>query len=80
MQLDGVNGFKVEGELGSIFLPAAGYHTGVRHRYPGELGYYWTSTPSQGNATQAREFYFHPYYRKCHDRGRDNGHVIRAIR
>lgn len=79
-RLGGVSGYMVEGPLGSIFLPAAGYRTGSRYRYPGNLGYYWTSIPVPGDETQAREFYFHQHYRHCHDRGRDNGHVIRAVR
>ena len=77
---NGVNGYMVTGRLGSIFLPAAGYRSGNRYRYAGDMGYYWTSTPVSGDATQAREFYFHQHYRHCHDRGRDNGHVIRAVR
>ena len=77
---DGVDGYLVAGPLGSIFLPAAGYRSGTRYRYAGDLGYYWTSNPVPGDATQAREFYFNQNCRLCYDRGRDNGHVIRAVR
>lgn len=74
-------GYKVEGSLGSIFLPATGYRSGTRYRYPGDTGYYWTSTPSKESATMAREFYFHERYSGGgYDRGRDNGHVIRAVK
>lgn len=79
-QSNGKYGYEIKGELGSIFLPAAGYRSGSRYRYHGDLGYYWTANPSPEDATQAREFYFHLNYRKCHDRGRDNGHTIRAVK
>jgi len=76
-----VQGYEVKGSLGSIFLSAAGYRSGVRYRYPGDLGFYWTSTPSKGSASLAREFFFHEHISGVtFDRGRDNGHVIRAIK
>lgn len=74
-------GYEVRGSLGSIFLPATGYRSGTRFRYPGDLGFYWTSTPSEGNPLTAREFSFHEFLNgEFYDRGRDNGHVIRAIK
>ena len=74
-------GYEVKGKLGSIFLPAVGYRSGNRYRYPGDLGFYWTSTPSEDNAAQAREFFFHESLNgELCNRGRDNGHVIRAIK
>ena len=74
-------GYEVKGSLGSIFLPAVGYRSGNRYRYPGDLGFYWTSTPSEDNTAQAREFFFHESLNgELCNRGRDNGHVIRAIK
>lgn len=48
----GRNGYKVTGPNGnSIFLPAAGWRLGTSLHYAGELGYYWSSTPS-GSGTR----------------------------
>ena len=56
----GKNGYKVTGPSGrSIFLPAAGYRDGSVLDDAGEDGFYWTSTPHEGNAFCACSLYFH---------------------
>lgn len=43
---NGHNGYRVTGPNGhSIFLPATGFYTGVKHVNGGEFGNYWISTP-----------------------------------
>ena len=50
----GVNGYEVTGPNGnSIFLPAAGYCLGSSRYSVGENGYYWSSTPLEGNTSSA---------------------------
>lgn len=47
---NGVKGCKVTGPNGNcIFLPAAGYRYGSSLNYAGDTGYYWSSTPYDGN-------------------------------
>lgn len=47
---NGKNGYKVTGPNGnSIFLPAAGRRYGSSLEYAGSNGYYWSSTPYDGN-------------------------------
>ena len=49
-QVNGVDGSKVIGPNGScIFLPAAGVRYGASLGYVGYNGYYWSSTPYDGN-------------------------------
>lgn len=43
---NGILGYEVKGHNGnSIFLPCAGYRTGLLLHGVGEFGYYWSSTP-----------------------------------
>lgn len=57
---NGVNGYKVMGTNGNnIFIPAAGCRIGLSLQGAGERGYYWTSTPYDGNsAGSACRLYF----------------------
>ena len=50
----GHNGYKVVGPSGkSIFLPAAGWRYGTSLYGVGEYGYYWSSTPYEGDTHYA---------------------------
>ena len=74
-------GYEVKGECGSIFLPATGYWSGNRLRYPGDCGFYWTADSRPDNPAQASEYYFNSQFPgDAFGRGRDCGHVIRAIK
>ena len=77
-ELRGVAGYEVAGPLGSIFLPAGGYHSGNRMRYSGDAGFYWSSTCV--DSTYARELYFHSDYHGFYSSGRDCGRSIRLVR
>lgn len=45
---NGHNGYRVQGPNGkSIFLPAAGGRYGTTLNFAGEIGYYWSPTPSE---------------------------------
>lgn len=77
-ELRGVSGYEVSGPLGSIFLPAGGYHSGNRMRYSGDAGFYWTSTGVTD--TFARELYFHSDFHGFYSSGRDCGRSLRPIR
>ena len=47
---NGVKGCKLTGPNGNhIFLPAAGYRYGSSLYYDGDDGYYWSSSPNDGN-------------------------------
>ena len=55
----GFTGYKVTGPNGqSIFLPAAGNRSGIKLWYRDEVGFYWSSTPDEGNACRAWTVYF----------------------
>ncbi|MGM9866399.1 MAG: hypothetical protein ACI303_00860 [Lepagella sp.] len=47
----GHNGYKVTSKINgkTIFLPATGIRYGTSPDYVGEYGYYWSSTPYEGN-------------------------------
>lgn len=65
------NGYKVIGPNGNyIFLPAAGYRYGTSFNRVGEYGYYWTSSPYEGNAQNAYGLYFNSgaHYVDCYRR------------
>ena len=54
---NGVNGYKVTGPSGaSIFLPAAGNRDGSLHAIAGSNGFYWSSTPYDGNGDRYAYF------------------------
>ncbi len=57
---NGVNGYKVTSKINgkSIFLPAAGYRYRSSHRYAGEYGSYWSSTPYESNTNGYCHLYF----------------------
>ena len=55
----GHNGYLVTGPNGnSIFLPAAGWRYGSSLKFEGEYGYYWSSTPCDGNTEYAFYLFF----------------------
>lgn len=59
-QKNGVNGYLVTGQNGnSIFLPAAGSHSGTTWYDAGTKGAYWTSDVYPDNCKVAYEFYFY---------------------
>lgn len=63
----GQKGYKVTGPSGqSIFLPAASFHLGSSLYRAGECGYYWASTPDEGNAYSAQRLDFHSLYGHGH--------------
>ena len=51
---NGVKGYEVTGPSGaSIFLPAAGYHSGSVLILDGQEGHYWSSTPYGDNGVNS---------------------------
>lgn len=77
------SGFKVTGPNGnSIFLPAGGYYTIGRIRYPGDLGYYWTSTTDSLDATgrKALMLYMNENYSGLYSINKDCGRSIRPVK
>ena len=78
--LNGVNGRKVTGPNGnSIFLPAAGCRYGTSSYYVGSSGYYWSSTPNEGNdyVAYSLDFYSDYYGWDWYDRG--YGQSVRPV-
>ncbi len=77
----GHNGYKVTSKINgnSIFLPAAGFRSGLLLEDDGEYGYYWSATPGESDTQWAYELYFsrssHDVRRDC----RDFGHGIRPV-
>ena len=78
---NGVKGTKMTGPNGnSIFLPASGGRYGSSLNFVGSLGYYWSSTPLDGNDFSAYDLFFKDfsafvnwgYYRS-------NGFTVRPI-
>ena len=77
---NGVNGYKVTGPNGnSIFLPAAGYRDGTSLDYEGSYGFYWSSTPHEGNSDYAYDLYFVDGYYAYHIRSRYSGLSVRPV-
>lgn len=80
-QVNGVNGYRVTGtNSNSIFLPAAGYRHGSSLNGAGNVGWYWSSTPRDGNYGR------NAYYLSFTDGGeyvydffRDYGQTVRPI-
>lgn len=76
----GWNGYKVTGPNGnSIFLPAGGYRGGIKLFYSNECGFYWTSTPDEGNADRAWTVYFGPGGLAVEWKERDFGFCVRPV-
>ncbi len=64
----------------SIFLPAAGYHSGSELIFDGSYGYYWSSSLS---ATPSRAWYIYfsqGYHQGMDSYPRDNGQSVRPVR
>ena len=77
---NGVNGYNVEGPSGaSIFLPAAGDRFGSSLLYAGSSGYYWSSTPSEGNDLSADILRFYSGSHDMSGYARFEGHSVRSI-
>ena len=77
---NGVNGYKVTGPNGnSIFLPAASYCLWSSHRYVGEYGSYWSSTPYESNDYNAYYLSFYSGYHSVGWGSRDYGLTVRPV-
>ena len=76
---NGTNGYSVTGPNGhSIFLPAAGYHSGTSLSNAGSCGYYWSSSLKSDESYQAYCLSFSSgvvkwYYSRC------GGRTVRAV-
>ena len=78
-QKNGVNGYKVIGRNGkSIFLPAAGCRYGSSLYDAGSYGFYWCSTPYDGDG-YAFILYFNIDYQRMGSDGRFIGHSVRPV-
>ena len=76
----GVKGYKVTGPNGnSIFLPAAGYCDGSSRYGVGELGYYWSSVPYEGDDSRAYFLLFGSGFRDAYWDNRYLGHSVRPV-
>ena len=77
---NGVNGYRVTGPNGnSIFLPAAGYCYGSSRYSVGERGYYWGSTPNEGNTNFACDLNFYSGYLNVNWYNRLYGLTVRPV-
>lgn len=77
---DGINGYMITGPNGnSIFLPAAGWLTGVLSHYKEMDGGYWTSTPDYDQEIAIRLLFSHRYVGLNNGYTRDYGHSIRPV-
>ena len=77
---DGVKGYKVTGpNKNSIFLPAAGYRVSIALMGSEVGGYYWCSTPSGNENSEARQLMFDPHTQYTRGFLRDYGNTIRPV-
>lgn len=82
-----VRGYKVTGPNGNwIFLPAAGYRSGLALNRAETRGYYWTSEMSKKSAIMKDYYYNKPYYlylgqnkHKVYVFDRTSGLSVRAV-
>ena len=75
-----VNGYNVTGPNGnSIFLPAAGCRLGTSLNGGGYDGYYWSSTPDDGNDYGAYGLGFYDGYEGVYDLNRGDGRTVRPV-
>ncbi len=80
MEIDGTAGYRVTGKNGhSIFLPAAGWRSGMIHYGAGYRGYYWSSTPDKGTTVLAYYFYFDGSTCRVDWNSRFSGRSIRPV-
>lgn len=79
---NGVNGYRVSKNGKSIFLPAAGYYTGVQTSpySTGNQGYYWSRTLYPTKSYQADYFYFYSDNVDWYYGNRHGGYSVRAVR
>ena len=76
----GVEGYKVTGPNGnSIFLPAAGCCDGSSRNLVGNFGFYWSSTPYEGNDYGAYGLYFRSGYLNAGWDYRYYGFTVRPV-
>ena len=76
--INGKKGYKVTGPNGnSIFLPAAGYRSGLSLYYAGEYGYCCSSTPYESNDFYA---YYLDFISSYHDVGRNRRYYGLSVR
>lgn len=76
----GHNGYKVTGPNGnSIFVPAAGFRYGSSLDAAGDRGYYWSSTPNEGNTQDACLLYFLGSYHYVGWTNRNLGRSVRPV-
>ena len=77
--LDGHKGYKVTGRNGnSIFLPAAGSHSGTV-AFDGEYGCYWSSTPDKNDMKSAYELALTAYHQEVNSSPRACGISVRPV-
>lgn len=80
IEQNGVSGYKVTGPNGcSIFLPAAGYRSGLLLYSAGRNGYYWSSTPYEGSSNNVYSLYFNSNYQSMYYSIRGNGQSVRPV-
>ena len=83
MTLNNVNGrwFTSKKNSCKVFLPAAGCHEGGELYDAGAHGYYWSSTPYEGDPSSAYYLYFRSGYASWYDDGtRTDGYTVRPVR
>ena len=78
---NGVNGYKVTSKSNgnSIFLPAAGYRSGIRLYGAGSSGSYWSSSLNTGNPNNAYHLDFGKSSVDWLYRNRDHGQSVRPV-
>lgn len=77
---NGVSGYKVTSKRNgnSIFLPAAGYHTGLSIAQAGDQGYYWSSSRAH-YSHMAMLLYFYSSNMHLFDHNRYDGCSVRPV-
>ena len=81
----GVNGFLVTSNKPgytdrSIFLPAAGLRSLSELRLSGNIGFYWTTTPSEHIAESACFLYITPGFKSLYESAaRNQAHTVRPV-
>ena len=78
---NGVNGYKVASKTNgnSIFLPAAGIRSGSSLIYAGSYGFYWSSTPDEGNSNYAYYLFFYSSNHYVYYYRRNYGQSVRPV-